>query len=820
MNTPIDYVLALVAETKNDISPREYVSEGIYATVQASGNGVPMVISSDILGPTWFPSISPKLNGNQNYKINNSTATPTKVEAAILSGDILSLDEMRTKIIHPSWKLSNFAAKLMCDFTFLKQTPVLNLLNAFEYIMDNVFKAAANLVSSKTNQVDPVWLVDAEILIKNKGRGATVADVAIGRTRRVVSLFLGYTLTDILRWKKVVSARSVEKKMAQFESMPSHIPYDKIIKLLQKRIKKFNEGYLENNFTTHGYSPAENFIIPSVLTVLANLISSVREGMYPKIVGTFYEAILGYDVMSLFAPVISAEYVALLMRMRGAPTPPNTVQLDKYVNNPCLNVPIGTVTESDKQWIQKERNVVKSNAELAFRNHDFLSKGIVGIIGPRRSNVALRALEKETHINTAQEFENYIIRNRQVMFSNFSLMRIGGEDASRLAMYAFWNVLFLSTGGLTHSSNSNGVKCRLLAQVYLKDLHALFSCPRCETGFLVKSLDTFSILDAEKVNRGEGEKQLVENLQMCVLALDPNATPQTKVGHLIVQVFTLPTPFNVSKDGYGKLGLSGKIRQQKQDKEVRKLYKLNKQQYSFEAAKFIKVSKGFASLAFYLLYASVATSETTWSNRDEIDPSVYLLISRWGDVRFPTTNLWGNDNNDKTSSPFLAFAAFWALRNSVRARRQVNDPTNTNFIPGRPLPLISALSLTVNLIKILKNNYCDADKINSQKLMWRALEEMQFESEIWAASKKQVTTKEIKNRAIAKLVLEPSGFIPNFDPRNNQQIIATFDTGTDEDNERKNNNNTNTNKSATVLPGGRIAPSLTNLINFNEQTYI
>ncbi|KAK7073850.1 hypothetical protein SK128_001447 [Halocaridina rubra] len=755
MNTPKDYILALVAETKNDNSRREYVSGGIYATVLTADNGVPKVISSDIMGPTWFPSVSVADDDIQNpYKIAPGAVTAVNVEAAILSGDIFSLDEMRRKIIDSSWRLSEFAAEEMCDFTFVKQAPILNLLNAFEYMMDNVFKTAANLAATN----------NAEMAKNNP-------------------------------WKNTVVQRMVERKLTPFESMPPHLPYERTVDLLKRRIKDFDEGLLKDSTTTHhANNRTEDYVVPSVSTVLTNVVASVREGVYPRIVGTFYEAILGYDVMSLLAPMISAEYVALLSRASKAPFPPKMVQLDKYVINSRLAIPQGgSVTESEKRWIENERKRVKTSAEMAFRNHEFIPKAIDGVLGPRRSQEALRALERETNeITTPAELEHYIIRKRQVNFSNFSLLRLGGDEAPRFVMYALWNALFLSTD----------------------------------------------------VDKNLGQRELTRNLQMCVLALDPEAIPETNIGNLIVQILLLCPGENLitnnkSSSSYADIGITGKLKQQQQDEDIRNLYKVDKKEYSLEAAKYIKVSKGFSALAFYLLYAATATSSPIQKYRltadeggDTLDRSVLLLISRWADVRFPTHNLWGKDNKGDTStSSLVAFAAMWALRNAVRSRRQVNDPTNTNFIPGRPLPLLAAFSSRVHLDRLLQNSYLQARNINSENLVWRAFEEMRRESEIWYASKEKTpnhhhlrvltstSTSSGTNLGgmTARLAVEPAGLIPNIDVITNNPTHTT--TPSDEIGKYVENNEDVNKGLKMLLTDGRIALSVTDLRSFSKETF-
>ncbi|AUO14886.1 WSSV010 [White spot syndrome virus] len=49
------------------------------------------------------------------------------------------------------------------------------------------------------------------------------------------------------------------------------------------------------------------------------------------------------------------------------------------------------------------------------------------------------------------------------------------------------------------------------------------------------------------------------------------------------------------------------MKQKREDEEVRNMHLVDKKGYVFEAAKYVHVSKGFAALSFYLLYAAAAT---------------------------------------------------------------------------------------------------------------------------------------------------------------------------------------------------------------------
>ncbi|AUO14888.1 WSSV012 [White spot syndrome virus] len=77
--------------------------------------------------------------------------------------------------------------------------------------MDGVFRSAANLVlySTRGDTNEPSWVIDSEMLANRNN--STVADLAMGRAKRAIALFLGYTLCDILRWKQSIASRMKER---------------------------------------------------------------------------------------------------------------------------------------------------------------------------------------------------------------------------------------------------------------------------------------------------------------------------------------------------------------------------------------------------------------------------------------------------------------------------------------------------------------------------------------------------------------------------------------------------------------------------------
>nr|AKS10622.1 wsv327-like protein [Metopaulias depressus WSSV-like virus] len=770
-------VLALVAESKRDAVAREYVSEGLYATARvlnSDQDNAPRVLSSDILGLTWFSK------NQQQFTAGISTGrgpvTKRSFDQAVIDGDILSLDEMMSRVIDPSWRLSERAAEELTDFGFLKQAPILNLLNGFEYMMYNVFRSAADLVVSSSSgppNKRPTCLVDSSMLLKNE---SSTADVAVGRARRVVALF-SYTLIDILKWKKAVSERLQNRGLPPFPSIPLHAPYDHLIQLITERGTKFIEGLIEEDVCA-------DTLVPSVTAVLAAAVASAEDGFFPRISGTFYESILGYKIMSMLSVLISAEYGALISRIKRVG---NTVHghLERYVLDPEIEIPSERVTEEEKRWIRVERERRdglkdwEREVETAFKQHEYLGAAIDLEPTAYNDDVAIKALHREV---TRTMKEHSItspaaavarvcsISIRQPLFSNFSIMRVRSRDsAARFSMYAIWNTLFLATGGLTSSiAETNSVRSRLLLNFFLKDLHALFSCTRCEYGFMLKTLDTFSMWEEEKSNDGEGDEELRKVLAAALQSLTATMGPQNNttktVGQLVHDILAYINPGDELNTA--ALAVTGKMRIQKLDNDVRELYTSDRREYAVQGSSYVSVSKGFAALAFYLLYSSAATAPRLPTNAATLlDRAVILLLGRWGSLRFPTHNLWRGGINDKTSFPLLAFASIWALRNAVRARRYVDDPSNITFVPGRPLTILEELSSVKNLTAVLNNNYILSENIDSQKLVWKAIEELETESEVWASDSNKNVRRARRDMDFSsvkrsELVKEPAGLVP------------------------------------------------------------
>nr|BDT63049.1 MAG: wsv327-like protein [Trachysalambria curvirostris nimavirus] len=856
MATQSEHVFVPVAETRSDKGLRDYISEGLYATARAleyGQNNHPRVLSSDILGPTWFGDT--RLSFSAGLKTGQGPARKIHYDMAVASGDVMSLDKMTAKVIDPSWRLTEAAAEKMTDSSHVRYFPILNLLNGFEYMMSSVFQSASRLATAaassdatETYRERPTWLVDAGMLLRKGTNQTSTADVAVGRARRLVAIFV-LTLIEIVLWKKdnVVEGGSAHR--------PRY--FDTLIDMISERGEKFIEGMLgDDTASLPSSSSSSPSVVPSVTATLASVISSVKGGFVPRISGAFYEAILGYTIMSQLSPLISSEYQLLISSMTGRTGIGS--KLEKYVVDPTLIIPSESVTEEEKRWIRSERERrnglgdLQRQIEETFKSHRYLSAAI-DIEPSGYSDGAIRALHREVE----RDMTTHGIRHpsealgrvcsadvRQPFFSNFSVMRVRpAESAALFSMYTMWNTLFLAAGGSLPFSRtteppvvSSAIRSRLFLSFFLKDLQALFSCVRCEHGFMVKTIDTFSYLARENNSPGEGERRMLEALEAALASLDPKAKTQhggggnvrRSVGELVHAILSCG-PSEGENEGDGSRSAShnaamGKARIRKLDSEVRDLYTSDRSTYNSEAAKYVTVSKGFAVLAFYLIFSAAATASgvvpTAANVFKSIDRSILFLLNRWSGPRFPTPNLWrGRVETDRVSAPLLAFAGVWALRNAVRARREVEDSSNTTFVPGRPLTLTEALSSTTSTQILLSNSYLDAKHINSHNMVWRALREMETEAEVWVAlSNENVSAirriMKLPTLRTSELMVEPAGKVPTTRTESTTQLLPPKEDHVD----MASIGGT----SASIHPAeilGQLSLSLDDLKSISEQTY-
>ena len=795
-------ILAMAAETKKDASQRDYVSEGLFMTCTALDRGetlVRRVVSTDILGPSWFTEDEREFSAGL-YTAPGSV-TYARYRDAVDKSDILTLQQMRNKTVDPSWRLSEKAAGLLSDTGFLKHTPILNILNGFEIIMDNVLRAAAEMAHESSGgyvDADPASLLDKRVSIKVDAslilrRGnVSMADLALGRARRAVAV-LSYALIDILNWKWAVSAQLSKTGVASIATTPPNAPYGQLVRAISERAARFING-LDAKPHVVGEN-GKKYVVPCISTVLTAVVASAGDGFTPRVSGAFYESLYGYEIMSQLYALVAVEIKQVLTR---ATKSPEDDALEKYVvADPAVDIPSNSVTEEEKIWIKKERERRNAREDWQAAAEEAVARVYPGIdfrpiLNPAKDELITTAISSfhreikrdldargyDTPISEAVERVCSPL-NRQYFFSNYSVMRARpGNSAARFSMHVMWNALFLATGGVTSSvaASVNGVRSRLLLQFFLKDLHSLFNCMKCEMGFVTKILDTFSILEIERESRGVGELYLKRVLGEALKSLigNSNNAPSaiielSSVGTIIESLLSSSNGLKSDTDT-----ASGKARQQLEDNKIKRLSQRDPVAFARECSLFVNVSKGFAALAFYCLYAAAASTPPIIITKTDdasklrgLDAAVVLLMSRWGRLSFPSPNV-------RVSKPqngaLVAFAGVWALRNAVRARRNVANDGGVRGgvylrggggeIPGRPMSLAEALPFKV--AAVVDNEFMKKEFIDNHKLWQLAINEMQSESEVWISAGRKRPTRGIKlsNVKRAELLTEPSGVIP------------------------------------------------------------
>lgn len=135
-------------------------------------------ISSDILGATWFDS-SPASTVPLKGPLKRGKMLSGEAGYASLL-DAIGGDAKRT--LRTQWKISELGCKLLTDFKFLKEVPILTILNTFEMVMRGVIFSANEL---SVNYGQGRGDVDVVFMVENQ---ASKQEMAVGRMRRWVSL--------------------------------------------------------------------------------------------------------------------------------------------------------------------------------------------------------------------------------------------------------------------------------------------------------------------------------------------------------------------------------------------------------------------------------------------------------------------------------------------------------------------------------------------------------------------------------------------------------------------------------------------------------
>ena len=491
-------------------------------------------------------------------------------------------------VLSPRWVLSDHACKILTNFRYIRQGPVLTILNAFELVMKNVITSAA--------------------------------DVATDRIKRCVALMC-YTLIDTLLWK------------------------DNNYKELANTIKQKCDAFLKGE-------------------TLSTLVTIGTYKSPPKIVGTFYEVILGMETMSRLGRIVSAEYKNLLKTVER-----NSHLLPKHTLEQIVEKEKGSVEDENMMtWVRLERhrrNHIRSADMMAMER--LAPKGVNFLPTLNHNSLDTGALDDlysalKVEGLTAEAIKQ-VFFGRQVSHVNFNVCY-----NPYFSFYTLWNWMFLATGALFNTP-SNPITRNLLVNVIVKDMHVILLCPRCYDGFVAKKDETYHLAQTTKMKSSSKLKTYLRD---------------------IIYSFTGKEEENIKEENvlFKKIILLDGL--EKPQKMINGMTNSEKKKYAFRA---ITASKGFAAIGLYSLLYSIKLQDLA-----ESDVEVVTLLN---DKSILYT-IGNGDHSSETDKATIAFIGLWSLRNAIRLRRDVNDPTNyiASSFPSSPMSLSSILLQT----RLFKND--------------------------------------------------------------------------------------------------------------------
>lgn len=631
------YVLS--GSNRSENSSEKTFSEGLaelLARRSASSESV-VVVSSDIIGPTWFHEA---FDVELTEGLKKAPALPLQ-EAIDIA---LNVSIPSSKWLDPRWGLSEHACRILTDIGFVRQAPVLNILNGFEIAMRSIVAGAR-----KTNSnIDNVLMTENQV---------SRQELVVSRVRRCVALMC-YSLIDTFVWKNnIVSAGGAP-------GVHSGVDYRGLASLVKRRCDAFLKG---EEVTSSGDSA-----LMSLTTFISLLSSGSLSGSGTKIIlkGTFYEVILGGYNESLQS-VVAAEYNNLLEATDEAEKKKffagmEQGRLEKMVNG---IVDERGVSEDEKKWVRLEqsRRRHRSDGMLTAEKSVPIAVSIRPTLIKRdKGEVAfdtgsLESLYEATSNGTIP-FAT-LTSTRKILHANFDV-----SYNPYFSFYALWNWMFLSTGAL-YNSNSNPMTKNLLVSVLTKDMHAILLCPRCHEGFVTKNEETCRLLEYTK----EGLSRLKMDLKDVLYTMTLNdVSGGLSENELFKRILTHEDRRNVVQ----------------LDNALKNMTESSKKVY---AVRGIGASRGMAAIGLYSLLSSVKLKDLHVNDVEQVQ-----LLNRWS-LSEHVSYLLSNEEIDSAVSDRArstkAFIGLWALRNAVRLRRDVTDPTNHEALitPSSPVPLSSVL---------------------------------------------------------------------------------------------------------------------------------
>lgn len=662
----------VITNARRGTGTSDFVSEGLALLSHSRYKNV--VMSSDYLGPTWF---------------SEGPAAKVEIVDGLKKGKALSYCDMERSsmpssntYLNPRWVLSENACYMLTNFKFIKHAPLLTILNAFEDAINNTVKSAAAAASAigvgkkdggielgRLRGTTGVGVIDATLMREN---GASLQELVVGRFRRCVALFC-YTLIETLLWKSKI----INVNPTNFTSIPFSVGYGELAVSIKKRCDEFIRGEGEQTIDDSG-----EYAIPSITTFVALAASGqLAPPNFPKIVGSFYEVVLGRSIMTRLNAVVAGEYIHLINTVERMAPLSSHHRLERLVEGEVPATGKSAITEHELRWVEleKERRRNKRTSQQAAMEMSVPSRAVIirPLLNRDKDILETGALQSLYEELLHERFENdpseavkRLFTGRKILHENFKV-----SFNPFFSFYTLWNWMFIATGALFNTS-PNPITKNILVNVLAKDMHALLLCNICHTGFVYKVNETCRAYEQTKA----GKSSLLMSLEDAYYTLNKkNLGRDNKMGRDEAMSKAVNAILSTGRDIV------------EADREIEAMDVMTLRSYSARA---INASNGFAVLGLFSLFYSVNTDNLANSDLEVID-----LLNRWtvsSNIFYNTAKRFtiedkegGQDSGRRNLTNIIAFIGVWALRNAVRARRNVQDIEYSK--PGAPMPLSSVM---------------------------------------------------------------------------------------------------------------------------------
>lgn len=661
MERPIYVVSGTSSQQKDD---RDYFSEGLvslkyYLDESTALSPGFVTLSSDVFGPSWFPR---PLKAADAVFLGRESRVHRAIEASRVSQLVSTLVDDDTKVFHPRWRLTEDAKRVLTNIDNLRQFPILNILNGYDLVVKNAIMTASQLGTGRTSSARIDASAAAELKISDR-------QVAIDRYRRCTYL-LFLTLIEAVTGKFEI----FNKLPNVFVTIPA-FDYAGLLKMLKVEFKRF----ASSADTTHEKT-SDGYIVPTVPTLVSLVADKQIDLNSIALIGSFYEAALGHEIMRTLSVLISAEYRYLLTVMQTHASP-MLEMTEKLLSEEIT--PNNAVDDPVRQRIRLEKLRRSKRSERHVEMESKIPRGVdmIPVIkhGKQMTGAIDAYYNKIEALAAGSGAENAIQHlffsgyNLQVLHSNFD---VNSSVNPNYNLYTIWNWLFLSTGNMMGGVSSyKQVMRSVLVNLLVKDMHALLICSKCHEGFVHKTSSLLNMFQA--VQQGGIEtRNALEDALYTLRVFEPGNRP----------------PSEITIDGIYRAILNSSDDPPLAERE-KLLYGTDGKLRTLFASRAVAAAKAFTAIGFEALFSSMPSSIVITDsaseqvirdiNRSTLNPK--LLFSFRNETRTFSNSLAGQDALSEADKSTLSFVGIWALRNAVRLNRNVSAP-HTEF-PSPPLPL-------------------------------------------------------------------------------------------------------------------------------------